>query len=115
MRKTARQILKTSYAPANQTLQLDLGWMTMKSEIKLKRIMLGNKILSPSKTGSIAQDVLEHALATGTAWTDEVNEDIGDIYGNGKWLKTLSKSEQLHLQQDWKRHDRRKQWKRLAT
>ena len=30
--RLARQILRTSYAPTNQTIQLDLGWKTMKAK-----------------------------------------------------------------------------------
>ena len=96
-RRLARQILKTSYAPANQTLQLDLGWMTVKSELKMKRMQLGIKLLQPKKLGTIAQDTLNHALDIGTPWTDEVNEDISDLYGNGKWLRKYPKVKQLHL------------------
>ena len=54
MRKLARQILRTSYAPANQTIQLDLGWKTMKAEIEINRIKLGLKLLSTPKNGTIA-------------------------------------------------------------
>ena len=87
--------------------------MTMKSEIKLKRIKMANKILAENKVGTIASDVLNHALNTGTPWTDEVNEDIGDVHGNGKWLRTITKADQLYLTQNWERFDHRKQWRRL--
>ena len=41
----------------------------------------------------------------GTTWTDEVNEDIGDIYGQGMWLRTLAQTKYLHVEEDWKRYD----------
>ena len=71
-------------------MQLDLGWSTMKAEIKLRRIKLGLKLLTPGKQNTIAQDVLTYALTHGTEWTDEVNEDIGDLYGPGYWLQSLT-------------------------
>ena len=40
--------------------------MTMKSEIKLKRIKMANKILAENKVGTIASDVLNYALDIGT-------------------------------------------------
>ena len=67
--------------------------MTMKSEIKLKRAKLALKLLSKGKEGSISAQVIKEALDTGTPWTDEVNEDLGDIYGNGKWLRTITNAE----------------------
>ena len=114
-RRIARQILHSSYAPANQTLQLDLGWPTMKAEIKLGRIKLGLKLLSPAKDHTIAQDVLQHALTHGTEWTDEVNEDIGDLYGPGKWLRNIEGSQRLHVEQNWLNRDRENQWDRLQN
>ena len=85
----------------------------MKSEIKLRRIKIGLKLLTPAKKNTIAQDVLLHALTHGTEWTDEVNEDIGDMYGSGHWLKSLAESKYLHAEQDWWARDRLNQWERL--
>ena len=53
MRRQARSIMRTSHAAANQTLQLDLGWMSLKSEIQLKRMKLALKCLSEARRGSI--------------------------------------------------------------
>ena len=85
----------------------------MKSEIKFRRIKIGLKLLTPAKKNTIAQDVLLHALTHGTEWTDEVNEDIGDMYGSGHWLKSLAESKYLHAEQDWWARDRLNQWERL--
>ena len=62
MRRLARTVLGTSNAAANQTVQLDLGWMTMKAEIKLKRMKLALKLLKHQKQGTIVQDVLLYAI-----------------------------------------------------
>ena len=51
----------------------------------------------------------------GTTWTDEVNEDIGDIYGQGMWLRTLARTKYLHVEADWKRYDNIRQHKRIET
>jgi len=56
-----------------------------------------------------------HALEEGTTWTDEVNEDIGDLYGRGMWLKTLAHSKHLHVEEDWKLFAQQRQWKRLEN
>ena len=82
--------------------------MTIKFEIKVKRIQIALKLLSTNKKGTLPSDVINEALEIGTPWTDEVNEDIGDLYGNGKWLRTITNSEQLFLQQNWKKFDHRK-------
>ena len=87
----------------------------MKAEIKLRIIKLGLKLLTPGKKNTIAHDVLTYALMNGTEWTNEVNEDIGDLYGTGFWLKSLADSKRLHVEQDWQRYDKRRQWERLEN
>jgi len=87
----------------------------MKSEIQLKRIQLALKILSPDKSDTIVQDVLNYAMDNGTEWTDEVNENIGDLYGRGIWLRPLSQRNTLDLSDKWIRRDHTKQWNRLET
>ena len=76
---------------------------------------MASKILSPNKTGTIANEVLTHALEIGTPWTDEVSDDIGEFHGQGKWLKTLTNGDKLYMDQEWKKYDSRKQWSRLLN
>ena len=89
MRRLARSIMRTSHAAANQTLQLDLGWMSLKSEIQLRRMKLALKCLTDTRNGSIVQTVLHEAMRTGTQWTDEVNENISDAI-HGRWLGNIT-------------------------
>ena len=78
LRRLGRKILQTSHAPANQTLQLDLGWQTMRSELQMRKVKIALKALDSSQQGKIFPQVLREAMQTGTPWTDEVNELIGD-------------------------------------
>ena len=45
LRRLGRKILQTSHAPANQTLQLDLGWQTMRSELQMRKVKIALKAL----------------------------------------------------------------------
>ena len=112
LRRVARQILGTSYAAANQTIQLDVGWTTLKAEIQLRRMRLGIKIMDIGKDGSISQDVMKEAIRVGTCWTEEVNDLIGDTLGNRQHLSYIANAA-LGLATRHRHNDSTNQWDRL--
>ena len=113
LRRLGRKILQTSHAPANQTLQLDLGWQTMKSELQMRKVKIALKALHSSQQGRIFPHVLREAMYTGTPWTDEVNEHIGDACGRGKWLGNLTTKDEIDFPKLWLMKDSRSQHARL--
>ena len=101
--------MKTSYAPANQTLQLDLGWSTMKAELQLRKVRLAFRALHTDNRSRILHDVLRVAMDIGIQWTDEVNEYISYACGSGKWLGNYTNKDELTFTEQWLRRDYRNQ------
>ena len=68
--------------------------------IQLKRAQIAFKILG-DKRDTIARTVLDAAIDNGTPWTDEVNENISDTLGPGKWLRTATWDEITRYNVKW--------------
>ena len=113
LRRLGRTILRSSNAAANQTLQLDLGWPTMKAELQLRKVKQAFKILSSNKEGKIIKSVLQEATRIGTPWTDEINDLIGDVTERGVHLGKYSTRDELSFTEKWLMKDRRNQIRRL--
>ena len=113
LRRLGRQILHTSNAAANQTLQLDLGWPTVKAELQLRKVNAAFKALHKSQEGRILNTVLREAMRIGTPWTEEINDLIGDVNGNGIYLGNYSTKDEFSFTKKWLTKDHRNQMRRL--
>ena len=113
LRRLGRTLLRSSNAAANQTIQLDLGWPTMKAELQLRKVNLALKTLSSNKEGKIIKSILREAIRVGTPWTDEVNDLIGDTTERGVHLGRYSARDELSFAKSWLMKDRRNQLRRL--
>ena len=67
----------------------------MKAELQLKKVKAAFKALHNDYQGSILTEILQMAMTTGTPWTDEINEHIGNVCGPGKWLGNYTARDEL--------------------
>jgi len=94
---------------ANQTLQLDAGWCSIRKDIETRRVKLLYKVLQPSQT--LAYQIATIANQRRTPWITEVNDQFRELTGEDISSNTTQETMKLYaaradMQDARKQHER---------